>query len=157
MANVLLQVRNARHSDAMELLDIDIKCFEDAWSPEEWDRTRLAGHSAIVVLTWFGSPIGFVVLDNDGKSAKLRKLAVKPNHRLHGASRRLFQGAIEYMTLHNLREIVATVPESTIYPGPNNLSCWLSKLGFRARMPFIKNYHTAYGQTEDGVEFVYLP
>jgi ribosomal protein S18 acetylase RimI-like enzyme len=148
-----LVFRETRPADAHYLIDIDIKCFEHAWTPEEWRETSETSLGAVA--TWHGVPIGMSIsrrsLEGD---VEVVKVGVKPPYRNNGIGRHLLQNCI----LH-ARDIMATrlftiVPESAIAPGqPQDLSTWLSKLGFRAEKPLLRNHFYSYGQSEDGVTF----
>ena len=155
MTYPLIHVRGARLSDANELVDIDIKCFEDAWPTEEWNRIGHKAEYAISVATLFGSAIGFGVFhyDEDSNDVVIDKLAVKPAHRRKGASLHILAGGVDYAKTKAAKALTIIVPESTIYPGPASIGGWLQAVGFKATKPFFRRHFEAYGHYEDGVKF----
>jgi hypothetical protein len=155
MPNPLIHVRGVRLSDANELVDIDIKCFEDAWPSEEWNRIGHSSDYAISVATMFGSAVGFGVFhyDEESNDVVIDKLAVKPAHRLKGASLLILMGGMDFAKSKAAKSLTIIVPESTIYPGPASIGGWLQAVGFKATKPFLKRHFKAYGHFEDGVKF----
>ena len=161
MTYPLIHVRGCRLSDANELVDIDIKCFEDAWPVDEWNRIGHNAEYAISVATMYGTVIGFGVFryDEDANDVVIEKLAVKPHYRRKGASLHLLDGGVDYAKTKAAKSLTIIVPESQIYPvgnEPSNMGGWLTGCGFKATKPFLKRHFEAYGHYEDGVKF-YAP
>jgi GNAT superfamily N-acetyltransferase len=154
MQQPFFHVRGSHYNDANYLLDIDLKCFEQAWSPDAWQALGNSRDTVISVATNFGTPVGFAVLRIEQRDVVILKMAVKPVARRKGVSRRLLDAARQFATENHAEWLRITVPESTIYPGPNNLSDWLKAIGFKAITPFIKDHFNVYGETEDGVQFI---
>lgn len=157
----MIHVRGCRLSDANELIDIDIKSFEDAWPADEWNRVGHNAEYAISVATLFGAVIGFGVFryDEDTNDVMVVKLAVKPTYRRKGASLHILAGGIDYAKTKAAKNLTIIVPESTIYPDgnvPSMIGGWLQAVGFKAMRPFLRRHFEAYGQVEDGVKF-YAP
>ena len=153
MSNVFVTIRRATLNDANQLLDIDIKCFETAWTVEEWSKVGHSQEYALSVATNFGTPIGFAVFTKNEDSIEVVKLAVKPAYRRKGVSLLLLNAGVDYATSRNIGKLSIIVPESTVYPGERNTSDWLASVGFQAEKPFLKNHFTSYGEPEDGVSF----
>ncbi len=153
---LLYNVRGASDTDANDILDIDIKCFESAWTPERWAQVGHSHEHAISVVTYFGAVVGFAIMErpDDAKGVNLLKLAVKPAHRYKDCSLLLLAAAVDYAQRKSANHLFIVVPESTIYPGPLNVSDWLKTVGFTATKPFLKNHFTAYGEAENGVKFI---
>jgi len=160
----LFALRGGKSDDANDLLDIDIKCFESAWAPEEWARIGHSPEYAISVATYYGTAVGFGIFRRakDSVDVEIVKIAVKAQHRRHGIANMLIGAASEYGRAVSVKSVKLAnkppvmfiiVPESTIYPGPANTSEWLAKSGFKAVKPFLKKHFTAYGDAEDGVKF----
>lgn len=148
-------------SDANDLVDIDIKCFEDAWPVDEWNRIGHNADYAISVATMFGNVVGFGVFRYDGETNDviIEKLAVKPHYRRKSASLHILAGGVDYAKIKAAKSLTIIVPESSIYPvdnQPSNMAGWLTGVGFKATKPFIRRHFTAYGHSEDGVRF-YAP
>ena len=155
MSYPLIHVRGCRLSDANEMVDIDIKCFEDAWPVDEWNRIGHNAEYAISVATMFGTVVGFGVFryDEESNDVVIEKLAVKPSYRRKGASLHLLAGGVDYGKTKAAKALTIIVPESTIYPGPASIGGWLTAVGFKATKPFLKRRFEAYGHYEDGVKF----
>jgi ribosomal protein S18 acetylase RimI-like enzyme len=155
----LIHVRGARLSDANDLVDIDIKCFDDAWPVDEWNKIGHNAEYAISVATMFGTVIGFGVFkhDEDANDVVIEKLAIKPHYRRKGASQHLLLGGIDYAKTKTAKALTIIVPESTIYPvgnEPSNMGGWLQAVGFKATKPFLRRRFESYGHYEDGVKFI---
>ena len=150
-----IYVRGASASDANAIIDIDIKCFEAAWSPEEWSDIGQKPGYAISVTTSYGTVVAFAVFrsDKDKNGIEIIKLAVKEHFRRRLISRQLLCAGADYARARYANHIFIIVPESTIYPGPKNIGDWLKAVGFEARN-FVKKHFTTYGEQEDGVRFV---
>ena len=149
----MIDFRAAEQKDAHYLIDIDIKCFDDAWTPEDW---RFAAKYCVAcVATWNGAPVGMAVFYNDFMgSIEIVKVAVKRPYRNMGIARRLIFNCILYARELYATRLVMIVPESKLRPGePDDLSEWLKALRFRAQVPLFKNYFTFCGEPEDGVVF----
>lgn len=151
-----LNIRGARLDDANSIIDIDIKCFETAWSPEEWSAIGQKPGHAISVATNYGNVVGFAVFRHDSANTAIEvvKIAVKEKYRRQLISVQLLLAGAEYAHARFSQYLYIVVPESTIYPGEKNVSNWLKAVGFEAKN-FIKKHFNAYGDTEDGVRFVH--
>ncbi len=151
---MLFNVRGITGDDVNDLLDIDIKCFDYAWTPAEW--SQICKTHAIAVGTYFGTPVGFGVCLRIGTDVELRKVAVKAPYRRRNLGRKLYNACVRFAIENHCTRMFAVVPESLIYPGSECIGSWLRKLGFRAQKPFIKDCFRMYGQSEDGVKFSQL-
>jgi ribosomal protein S18 acetylase RimI-like enzyme len=152
----MLEIRATTEKDAHYLLDIDIKCFEYAWLPDDW---RKAGKNCLAcVATWNGTPIAVVIFSNNQCGGiDIAKIAVKAAYRNQGIARRLLYNCALYARETGAVELLMLVPESRLRPGePDDISRWLMRLGFRAEVPLFKDWFEFYGEREDGVLF-YLP
>jgi ribosomal protein S18 acetylase RimI-like enzyme len=156
MPNPLFQVRGAEARDANELLDLDIKCFDDAWSAEEWSRVGHSTEHAISVATYYGNLVGAGVFrqDPDSFDVEIAKLAVLKTHRRKGISWNLIQAAVAYAQNRGAANLYIIVREDAIYPGPETLLPWLKATGFVGTKPFLKRHFTDCGNDQDGVKFV---
>lgn len=138
----------------MDLIDLDIKSFDNAWTAEEWASISAFNGHAIAVSTFMGNVAGFAVFRDHGGDVELRKLAVKPACRTQGVSRLLVSAGQRFAQDKNAKTLFMVVPESLIYPGDRSLSGWLLKTNFTATTPFIQNHFSLYGDKEHGVKFV---
>ncbi len=154
MSNPLIVVRGARREDANDLLDIDIKCFENAWTPEEWSKLGFKDEHAISLVTYYGEPVGFIVMKTEGSNVRICKIAVKAYYRKKELSLHLLAVAVRYGQDRHADLLEIIVPEGMIYPGPGSIIGWLRSVGFKGTQPFIKNHFNVYGEHEDGVRFI---
>lgn len=154
MQAVLFSVRPARSFESNDLLDIDIKSFEDSWSPVEWKRVLGESSYGIAALTYYGNIVGFIALRGTDDGVELLKIAIKPHFRGNKASYLLLQAMYELARCTRAKTLFTIIPERHVYPGPANLTVWLGKVGFKATKPFLKCHFNANGESEDGVKFV---
>jgi len=149
----MIGFRAAEQKDAHYLIDIDIKCFDYAWTPEE--GRQVSKYCGACVATWNDTPVGMAVFCNDHMgSIEIVTVAVKKPYRNMGIARRLIFNCILYARELCATRLVMVVPESRLRPGePDDLSGWLKRLQFRAQVPLLTNHFTFYGEPEDGVVF----
>ncbi len=150
----MVQYRAATERDAHYLLDIDIKCFDYAWMPEDWRKVSL--NCVACVAVWNDAPIGMAIFarTNEG-DVEIVKIAVKEPFRNQGIGRHLINNCVLYAREINAPSLVMIVPEGRLRPGdPDDLSRWFPRLGFRARSPLLKDRFSFYGKTEDAVLFI---
>ena len=150
----LFHLRGAGLADANELFDIDMKCFQDAWTPEDWGDLLHSGVHGISVVTYFGVCVGAVVFSRVDNSVHILKLAVKVTHRKAQVSRMLLRAVVTFAHSKGVSRLFFIVPESMIYPGPTYMAQWALKVGFICELPFVRNQFPGYGDAEDGVRFV---
>jgi ribosomal protein S18 acetylase RimI-like enzyme len=154
----LYSVRGANDYDANAILDIDIKCFESAWTPEHWSQVGHSAEYAISVATHFGTVIGFAIMrqPDASKGVELLKLAVKPAHQKNNVSLLLLLAAVNYTQAKRANHLFMVIPEHMVYPDAKGqcVANWLKEVGFTAVKPFLKDHFVAYGETEHGVKFI---
>lgn len=159
----LLNTRLASPNDSTDCADIDAKSFEIAWTAEEWydlvrDSYKESAERTVIVCCYYGTPIGLAVILDNGTECLIQKLAVKEQWRRHGAASVLLKDVIERAQDKRFKAVALVMPESFIYPddkGDSTLAInWAKAVGLRATGPFLKDYFTGYGTTEDGVKFV---
>lgn len=154
MSGLQINVREARTEDSNDLMDIDIKCFDNPWTGDDWSGFNRNAGTLVYVAAVFGTPIGFIVFQTDQKlkQVEILKIAVKDSGRQQGASRQLLMIAEDFAIGRKAPTLTIVVPESSLYTGP--LGKWLTATGFQGTKPFIKNRFVAYGESEDGVKFI---
>ena len=135
-----------------KLHDMDLKCFDDVWDEESW-------------LHWFEDDRVVYIAEVDGKEAGfvacmilsdgifIEKLGVKPSYRGQGVSRKLLSSIELQARLCAWPHVVSiTVPETFLSPGrPDDISGWVSKVGFKAKPPLQPYFFHINGEYIAGV------
>ncbi len=159
----LLTTRLARPDDSTDCADIDAKSFEIAWTPEEWyDLVRNSYKDdtdrTVIVCCYYGTPVGFAVIQTNKSEMLIQKLAVKEQWRRQKAASVLLEEIVMRAQDKRFKTVALIMPESFIYPGddgqPTLAIHWAKAVGLRAIGPFVKDHFTGYGTTEDGVKFI---
>lgn len=161
----LLSTRLARPDDSNDCADIDAKAFEIAWGSEEWyDLVRNSYKEGtdekrtVIVCCYYGTPVGFAVMQANGNECLIQKLAVKEQWRRQRAASVLLHDVVMRAQDKRLTSVALIMPESYIYPDgegqPTLAIKWATKVGLKAVTPIIKDHFTGYGTTEDGVKFI---
>lgn len=151
----LYHFRQADVRDTTDLVDLDVKSFDYAWSPSEWASKINDRKHIVIVASYYGTVIGFAVLRiAPTKTFVLDKLAVRKEHRRRGIGARFLKHATGEAAKRGSTHLVCIIPENQIYPTEVNITLpWLIKNKFKGTKPFIKAYFTSCGETEDGVKF----
>ena len=149
----MIEVRPGRKEDIQYVLDIDVKCFDDPWSPDKWRKDELS----VAVGTVHKTPVGVVVFEiiNTRKQQCVRmdKIAVKPGFRNRGIAKALVQEVRNCCMYNGLLYIETIIPESMCVPDtPRDVTGFLSKVGFRG-FGIKRDAFTDMGQPEDGYIF----
>jgi len=150
---VIFNIREAWATDQVRLIDIDIKCFDAAWSPDAW--ALASGNYVIKVATFYGTVIGFETFFHakDHNSVFIPKLGVLPAYRRKGIGRSFVKDAIEFAGQVKATRLETLLPESMLRPGePVFCGEWMNKVGFKAT-GIEKDVFVAMGQPEDGIRF----
>jgi GNAT superfamily N-acetyltransferase len=147
-----VQIRAATKNDAHYLFDIDLKCFDFPWTLQEW---RIFGQTCLgTVATDKSVPIGMVLFRADDTDLNIVKIGVKSEHRRLGVGRALIASCLQYAKDTNLLAVQMIVPETLLRPGdPDDISPWLSSVGFIPTVPLLRDFYEMYGRVEDGVRF----
>ena len=134
----MIDFRAADQKDGHYLIDIDIKCFDDAWTPEDW--RHVAQYCVACVATWNGTPVGMAVFYNDFMgSIEIVKVAVKRPYRNMGIARRLIFNCILYGRELYATQLVMIVPESRLRPVIQKTLANGSRSCDSAQVPLLKN------------------
>jgi N-acetylglutamate synthase-like GNAT family acetyltransferase len=147
------RLRRAEATDVHHLIDIDLKCFDEVWTPEDW--RSLANTCSVVVATLHNNPIAMCVhrRHEDGYT-EILKLGVKNHCRRKGVGRALIAIAMQSAIQAHSSHVFMLVPEHLLRPGePQDVSQWLLKMGFRAEVPLVRNAFVYCGVEEAGVKF----
>ena len=153
----------AEWADRGLLHDIDVKCFDDVWSPEYW-LFWLTDDTKVVFMVrdgLEGPPVGMAVcvLNEDG--LVIEKLCVKKEYRRQGVSSMLLESArdmtLQYESDESEVPVYLAIPETWMYEGfsghPNGLTDWVSKVGLKATRGILPEYFCINGEIIDGILF----
>lgn len=147
-----LSIKIAQWIDRDILRDIDLKSFDYPWDDGYWiywfQETR-----AVFIAEVDGVPAGLMAgaLNEDG--LVIEKLGVKPPYRRLGVSKLLLD-ACDDMTIQcpEKPQIHIVIPEPWLYhDSPDCIAEWIKATGFKARMPYMKDYFHIRGEDLDGV------
>jgi GNAT superfamily N-acetyltransferase len=126
---MITNIRKPLRGELNHLLDIDLKCFEDNISLNEWRIYLDDPTYSIMVGTIQGIPVGFIMW----RGNTVVRLGVKSTYRKFGIGSKLLY--LVENTLLQLGEKIITikVPESLCCPGKQiDVSSWLRRRGFFA-------------------------
>jgi N-acetylglutamate synthase-like GNAT family acetyltransferase len=153
MYRLLANIRKATPDEGAILRNIDIKCFESAWSSEEW-LTYLTKTNQYLVLavTYYGCSVGFAVYDH--KMHSILKIGISPAARGRCYSEMLIDALFDDARFRGAQSVNILVPEDWVYPGPVCIAGWLLRMGFRATSPLVSKCFVSCGQPVDGIRFV---
>ena len=126
---MLTNIRKPQPSDLNYLVDIDLKCFEDNLSLDDWRDYLLGQNYNILIGTLKTTPVGLIVW----QSNKISKIAVKPAYRHRGVGTKLLVAVENTLMQQGFDFITLDVPESLCCPGkPIDSSNWLGNRRFKA-------------------------
>lgn len=152
-------IRAARDDDAPYLQDIDIKCFEHTWLPDDWGILWESKTANVLVGCHYGTPVSFLAWElheyKDLPALHVYKVAVKPLFRGNNCGKHLLANAYELLVkTGDVRYITIPVPESmTVGEPPKNCVGWLHKLNFKGTS-IVDTQERLYGAAEDVILFV---
>ena len=166
MSKFIQQIREASAQDANYIYDLDLKCFDNPWSKENWAAISANSQAHAWVGCYRQVPISLVVTErqsfvppdtrNRVQSLHIHKLCVKEIFRRKGVGARLLQ-----FVHHRAVEKVAvgwvtmTVPEWLINTDePTNCLGWLQKYKLKA-LATLPTKIALYGKDYDQYLFGY--
>lgn len=150
---MLTNIRKPEPPDFNYILDIDLKCFEDNWSYNEWRETLYDSQYGVLIGTYQGLPVGFIVWFNDGKRGIITRLGVKPAYRQKGVGSQLLKAVEVILIQQGVKELLFSVTESLCRPGePYDVSKWIIEQGYRVN-GLIKGTGLYCGVKEDEIGF----
>lgn len=142
-------IRKPNQHDLNYLLDIDLKCFEDNWTLDEWRHQLMICNNSIFVATQGNTPVGYVLWCDE----EITRIAVKPTYRHMGLGSKLLDAVEDELRRQGHTNVTINVPESLCCPRkPIDVSIWLIKRVFRARSMKIDGV-TFCGVKEDLICF----
>jgi GNAT superfamily N-acetyltransferase len=131
---------------------MDLKCFDDVWDEESW-LDWFKEDRVVYIAKIEGKEVGFVACMILSDGIFIEKLGVKPGYRKQGVSRALLSSIELQARLQAWPHVVSiTVPETFLSPGqPDDISGWVSKVGFQAKPPLQPDFFYINGDYIDGV------
>jgi len=147
---MITNIRKPGAQDLNYILDIDLKCFEDTWPHTKWRETVRDPNYGMLIGTYQGLPVGFIVWSNDGVIARL---AVKPTYRNKGVGSQLLAAVEVIFSQQTILEVKFPITESLCQPGVSyDMSHWLTNRGYRAN-GLIKGAGWFSDTKEDQIKF----
>ena len=150
-----LSIRASYAKDLIDIMDIDLKSFNNPFNTVTWRKYCQNGTVSILLATFNKLPIGFILWQEVDGYAGIVRLAVKPNYRKQGAGNFLLRAVEVAARAHGLREVVVIVPETNCSSDAvNNISSWLLRRGYFAKLPIVKDFCQVCGTLVDGFCFI---
>ncbi len=146
-----LTIRQASESDKFILSDIDLKCFDEPWDQTYWIQWFTTTRAVLIVEVDKKSA-GFVAGELNEDGFCIEKIGVKHPYRLLGVSRMLLAGCQDLITQCPKKSgVYLAIPEPWLYDCYDCVTGWIQATGFKARLPYLKNYFHIDGKDMDGV------
>lgn len=150
-----ISVRHAVREDQDVLYDIDLKCFDDVWAKEYWLHW-FQDFKVVFLVHVSGVPVGLAACEQSNQGILIEKLCVKPAYRHLGvASHLLLAVHLQSLNYENKVPIHIIVPELWLYPGPDNISGWIKRIGFKATKPILSDYFHINEESIDGIKCIF--
>jgi N-acetylglutamate synthase-like GNAT family acetyltransferase len=150
---MLTNIRKPEPQDLNYILDIDLKSFEDNWSYNTWRETLYDPRYGVLIGTYKGLPVGFVVWFGGTKEGLITRLGVKPVYQQKGVGTQLLDAVEVILSQQGIKEVHFPVTESLCTPGqPYDVSRWLTKRKYRAS-GLIRGSGIYCGVKEDEIIF----
>ena len=150
-----VRIRKYHPSDKPSVYDVYLKTYADGWSVQHWNSILSDRKRLVYVAIVHGKIVGFILLRRWSLAVEVEKVAVLREYRNNCAGVQLMYAGVQLAVDNDVKYIFTVLPEYRVYPGSDNVSGWLSLLGFKAKKPFIKDYCRVDGKSEDGVRFEY--
>jgi GNAT superfamily N-acetyltransferase len=146
-----LTIRPAKWIDNRQLYDIDIKCFDQPWEESYWVQW-FVDTRAVLIVEVDGKAAGFMVGELNQDGFCIEKIGVKRPYRRMGVSRMLLDGCLDLVTqCEPGSKVHLAIPEPWLYDCYDCIAGWILEVGFKARLPYLKNYFEINGVVMDGV------
>ena len=109
-----LHVRWMIRRDMPEVLDIDLRSFQQTWTEDDFTQALRKRYVIGLVVETIGGPslvVGHVIYELRRNSLQLLRLAVSPEHRRRGVGRRLVHHLTNKLSSHRRNTLEVHVPE----------------------------------------------
>jgi GNAT superfamily N-acetyltransferase len=147
-------LRQFQTSDLSHILDIDLKCYDDPLSLEQWrdlcQSPDVEKYTTLIEKT----PMGFICWTVSERYVVVLRLAVKKKYQNLGVGTGFLRLADKYAKDNNLRGIRVVLPESMCYGASVNIMKWLNNRGGTAAMG-AKNSCISALKSEDAIVFTF--
>jgi len=146
-----LEIRQAALADQFTLRDMDMKCFDEVWAASYWSQWFTITR-AILIVEVDKKPAGFVAGELNEDGFCIEKIGVKYPFRRMGVSKMLLAGCQDLITQCPKESAVyLAIPEPWLYDCYDCVTDWIRSVGFKARLPYLKDYFCINGVDMDGV------
>jgi ribosomal protein S18 acetylase RimI-like enzyme len=78
---VSLHLRNAEPADTVYLMQMDIKCYDNAWESEDWRKIAMNRQQNAITITRNNVPVAYAVYEVEPNQLKLLRIGVSPKYR----------------------------------------------------------------------------
>lgn len=157
--NQLQSVRHPDGHDEQYIYDLDVKCFDDVWTKDQWDKIQKNPKAKVWLGCVHNTPVSLIVVeeiyfkppDSDRKvrSLHIHKLCVKNPFRNRGNGTRMLAHIETQAVREKAQWVTATVPEwLTDSSDKRNCLKFITKYGFKA-IRTLPNPVSMYGQKFD--------
>lgn len=152
-------VRLTRPSDINSLFTIDLKCYDYPMTLEEWKV--LVGQSGkpteprILVAEINRKPVALGMWQEvDADVSRIIRLGVIPRYRFQGVGTLLVDACVKHCNTEKKDRIRIVIPDIHCMPGDSDdVSVFLSKVGFGPTGEVVSDYCKMYGDWRDGYVF----
>ena len=148
----MIKIEKALFRDSGEIIDIELKSTEFPLSMElvKMFFTVDERHAFIARIGKKAVGSALVSYDKSSKLCYIHSLAVHPDFRFKGVSRKLLEGIAKYATTFGLEKYTLKIPHYQVEDAedPYNIKEWLDKTGFK----FVELRHNdmfRYGKDYD--------
>lgn len=140
---ILTNIRPAQcPKDLKQLMDIDLKCFDDPWEEIDWEEVCATNHNdnhKVLIGTTRSIPVGFIVWREGKNDGCIKRFGVRPMFQGKGIGTKLLE-AVETSVRHNqCIQLFVEVSESLVYETVQDrtrisIPEWLGKHGYKATL-----------------------
>lgn len=152
-------VRLTRPSDVNALSTLDLKTYHYPLELKKWKE--LAGQSGkptepkVVVVEIVRKPVGFALWQElDENVSRIIRLGVLHKCRFHGLGRLLIEKVVLHSQTAKKDRLRVVLPDIHCLPGdPDDVSGFLSKVGFHTTGEVVTDHCRMYGEWREGYVF----
>lgn len=107
---VSLHLRNAEPADTVYLMQIDIKCYDNAWQSEDWRQVAMNRQQNAITITRHNLPVAYAVYEIEPNQLKLLRIGVSPKYRRQGLGASMLKWIDRLMSDRGIRRATCIVP-----------------------------------------------